>query len=368
MAHEVVLDLDRGDVLAPDLEHVLEPPGVAEVAALVDRAEVAGVEPALVVDRKGRSLGILEVALEAGVAAQAELAGLAGCTLDTGLGVDDLELVAGDDGAEGLDSDLLAVIGAAEGEVAGALRRSEGGDEGSPRHPPLQVAQPLGRRDALDDAQAAEVELGVARVVEDREPDQVEGGVGDGATLVLELVERDERVEVARRGRRRPEGRGSRASGRCRRCGTAAAGSQKRSSAVIRNFVRCTLAPWRTIASWVSRQPFGFAVVPDVYISTATSRTRTRDCSVRSSSSVTVAAAASNAVAVEEPGALAVQVHEVAEQRRRLELEPLGRLAGRVGEHPCEELGKVDRVLRPARSRAAPRCRHARSRGSARAP
>ncbi len=49
-------------------------------------------------------------------------------------------------------------------------------------------------------------------------------------------------------------------------------GSQKRSSAVIRNFVRCTLAPWRTSASWLSRQPLGLAVVPDVYISTATSR------------------------------------------------------------------------------------------------
>ena len=38
-------------------------------------------------------------------------------------------------------------------------------------------------------------------MIEDREPDQVEGRVGDGAALVLKLVERDERVEVARRGR-----------------------------------------------------------------------------------------------------------------------------------------------------------------------
>src|SRR4029079_11898045 len=132
-------------------EHVLEPPGVAQVAPLVDGAEVARVEPPLVVDRERSPLGILEVALEASVAAQAELAGHAGRTLGTRLGIDDLELVAGDDGAEGLDSDLLAVAGAAEGEVARALRRAERGDEGSPRHSPLQVAQPLGRRDALDD-------------------------------------------------------------------------------------------------------------------------------------------------------------------------------------------------------------------------
>ena len=65
---------------------------------------------------------------------------------------------------------------------------------------------------------------------------------------------------------------------------------------------------------------------------------------------MTVAAAASKAVAGEEPGALAVQMHEVAQQRRRLELEPLGLLAGRVGKHPREQLGEVDRVLRPGRA------------------
>jgi hypothetical protein len=163
------------------------------------------VEPALAVDRKRSPLRILEVALEPRVAAQAELAGLTGRSFDAGLGVDDLELVTRDDGAESLHPDLVTVVRAAEGEVARALRRAEGGDEGGPRHAPLKIAEPLGRRDALDDAQPAEVELGVARVVEDREPDQVEGGVGDGAALVLELVERHERIEVAGVDERRTE-------------------------------------------------------------------------------------------------------------------------------------------------------------------
>jgi hypothetical protein len=71
------LDLRRGDVLAPDLEHVLEAPEVGHPAIGIHLPDVAGVEPALVVDDLGGAFRVLVVALEHGVATRDDLAPLA---------------------------------------------------------------------------------------------------------------------------------------------------------------------------------------------------------------------------------------------------------------------------------------------------
>ena len=56
------LDLARIDVLAAADDHVLEPALDRAVAALVHRAQIAGVQPAVGVDGRGRRAGVLEVA------------------------------------------------------------------------------------------------------------------------------------------------------------------------------------------------------------------------------------------------------------------------------------------------------------------
>src|SRR5947209_14731369 len=62
MAQESVLDLGRVNVEAADDEHVLDATDDAEVAALVEHAEVAGARPAVVGQRVGRGLRVVEVA------------------------------------------------------------------------------------------------------------------------------------------------------------------------------------------------------------------------------------------------------------------------------------------------------------------
>ena len=68
-----VLDLDRRDVLAAGDDDVLLAVRDRDVAELVDRPAVAGVEPA-VDDRPRRRLGLLPVALHHDVAAGEHLA------------------------------------------------------------------------------------------------------------------------------------------------------------------------------------------------------------------------------------------------------------------------------------------------------
>jgi hypothetical protein len=51
-AHGDVLDLDRGDPFAARLDHVLRPVGHLHVAVLVERRDVAGVEPVLGIEAR----------------------------------------------------------------------------------------------------------------------------------------------------------------------------------------------------------------------------------------------------------------------------------------------------------------------------
>ena len=71
------LDLGRVGVEAAGDEHVLLAVGDPDVAALVHRADVAGVQPSVGVDRLGRLLRVLEVPAHHVVAAHHDLAGLA---------------------------------------------------------------------------------------------------------------------------------------------------------------------------------------------------------------------------------------------------------------------------------------------------
>src|SRR3954453_286496 len=77
VAEHGVLDLDGGDVLAAGDDHVLLAVGDREVAALVDRAAVAGVEPAALQCLAG-GVGVLPVAGEHRVALHQHLTGVAG--------------------------------------------------------------------------------------------------------------------------------------------------------------------------------------------------------------------------------------------------------------------------------------------------
>ena len=59
---EPLLDLDAVDVLAAADDHVLLAVGDEEEALVVEVADVAGVEPAVGVDRLGGGLGLVPVA------------------------------------------------------------------------------------------------------------------------------------------------------------------------------------------------------------------------------------------------------------------------------------------------------------------
>ena len=86
------LDLLGVDVLAAADDHVLQPPGDAVAAVFVPAGQIAGVQPALLVNGGGRGLGHLVVAFHGVVAARAELAVDAVRHFLAGLGVDDLAL------------------------------------------------------------------------------------------------------------------------------------------------------------------------------------------------------------------------------------------------------------------------------------
>ena len=104
------LDLDRRDVLAGADDDVLRAVLDQDVARVVDRGHVAGVEPA-VADRRGRRLGVAVVAVHHGVAADDDLADLLAVGPDVlALAVDDPDPDAGDRPA-GHRLALLAALG-----------------------------------------------------------------------------------------------------------------------------------------------------------------------------------------------------------------------------------------------------------------
>ena len=132
MAVEDVLDLGGGDVLAADADDVLEAAEEFEAAFGVDATEVAGGEPAVGGEGLGGLLGLVEVGLHDGVAADLDLALAGEADLDAGLRAHE---GGGADGF-GLPPAGLGNVGAGFGEAvaddafAGAEFRDDAGDDG----------------------------------------------------------------------------------------------------------------------------------------------------------------------------------------------------------------------------------------------
>ncbi len=63
MTEEELLDLTRINVLAAANDHVLDPAHDVAVSVRIDRREIPGVHPACRIDRLGRPLGLVPVAV-----------------------------------------------------------------------------------------------------------------------------------------------------------------------------------------------------------------------------------------------------------------------------------------------------------------
>src|SRR5580700_5079501 len=114
MGVEELLDLARVDVLTAADHHVLDPADDADVTVLVHRREVAGVHPALLVDRLGGALGVVPVSAHDHIPAREELAGLAAldgaAIIGTPTHPDDLDLDVGADLADRAAAVLERVV------------------------------------------------------------------------------------------------------------------------------------------------------------------------------------------------------------------------------------------------------------------
>src|SRR5208282_4285839 len=100
-----------------------------EVAARVHHPDVAGVEPALGVDRLRRLLRIVEVAAHHVVPADEHLARLAAGQLPS-FRIGDADLDAGDGAAGGAGDGLRVVVEVAHGGDAGGLGEAVARDDG----------------------------------------------------------------------------------------------------------------------------------------------------------------------------------------------------------------------------------------------
>ena len=95
MAQQEFLDLARIDVLAAADQHVLDPADDLAIALGVDGGQVAGVHPALGVDRLARALQVAPVAAHHQVAAGAQFAPFADRQRPSVVGIDDLAFGVG---------------------------------------------------------------------------------------------------------------------------------------------------------------------------------------------------------------------------------------------------------------------------------
>src|SRR5215467_957258 len=129
MARKVGLDFQRVDIFSTDLEHVLIAPHEAQVPVGSDEAHVAGVEPAVGVDRFGGFLGLAIIGLHDHVAAHENLAGGSWRLLVACRRLDNLDFIAGRGITRSLSALLLAGIKRAQcyacSELAHAIAREE---------------------------------------------------------------------------------------------------------------------------------------------------------------------------------------------------------------------------------------------------
>src|SRR5262249_61723275 len=90
------LDPRRIDIVAAANDHVLLAPGDAQIAVLVDPAEIAGHEPAVAIERFFRRLLIVEIAEHEAGAAAADLPDLARRQFAVGVvPIEDADLIYG---------------------------------------------------------------------------------------------------------------------------------------------------------------------------------------------------------------------------------------------------------------------------------
>ena len=90
MTKQQFLEFARIDVLAATDDHVLQATLDRAIAARVHRAEIAGMQPALGIDRGGGRFRHFEIAKHDVIAAGAKLADFADCGGLAGVGIDDL--------------------------------------------------------------------------------------------------------------------------------------------------------------------------------------------------------------------------------------------------------------------------------------
>ena len=119
------LDFGRVNVFAADLEHVLVAAHEPYAAVVAHGGDIAGVEPAVVVNGLGGGVGTLVVALHDGVAADQQLADGRRGQGFPGFGIDHLELVAG----EGVTAFHATV-------VLGSVEKSAGSADANLGHAP----------------------------------------------------------------------------------------------------------------------------------------------------------------------------------------------------------------------------------------
>ena len=134
MALQAGFDLGRGDVLPTDLQHVLDAAVEHHRSAAIHRADVAGVVPAITIERLRGFLGILVIAEQRGIAAHPHFAALARRGLLARRRIDDAHFEARQRTAEPRDALIERIVQAARGHGAGRFGHAESTDVDRVRH------------------------------------------------------------------------------------------------------------------------------------------------------------------------------------------------------------------------------------------
>jgi hypothetical protein len=116
MQGDLLLDLGRGDVLATDLEHVLEPPEEHQPARSVEPSVVAGRHPARGAEGRRGLDRVVVVSVAQGHPAQLDLPVDLSAQHDPGVGVDDPHLGPWEGLSAGLDSHVEGIAEAVVGD------------------------------------------------------------------------------------------------------------------------------------------------------------------------------------------------------------------------------------------------------------
>ena len=162
--------------------------------------------PAVLVDRQRGLLGVVVVAPEPGRPAHDQLADLADPDVLAGLRRDGADLDVPQWHAARRHACLERVVRLAQAGERARLGAAEARDLRRVRQALLHRDQRRRHADVDHEPDPAQVGSREAGVVEHAEPDRLEGGEGDRAALVLELVEGDTGLEV-RHLQRRAAGR-----------------------------------------------------------------------------------------------------------------------------------------------------------------